>query len=93
MLVYSRRSSRIRNLEDHPMVALNFNSNTGGGAVATFTGTARVDVTQPPVPEHGEYLRKYRNDIARIGHTPESFAEAYPVPVVVTLATVRAWGN
>lgn len=93
MLIYSRRSSRVRNLLGNASVALNFNSNAAGGAVATFTGTARIDDSHPRVTENVAYLEKYRDDIRRIGHTPESFAEAYPVPVVVALATVRAWGN
>ncbi len=93
ILVYSRRSSRVRNLTENPRVALNFNSNDSGGAVATFTGTAEIDETRSPVPENPDYLEKYAADITRIGHTPSSFAEAYPVPVVVTLETIRAWGN
>lgn len=92
-LIYSRRSSRVRNLAHNPRVALNFNSNGRGGAVVTFTGTAVVDDTRPPVAENRDYLEKYASAIARIGHTPASFTDAYPVPLVVTPATLRAWGN
>lgn len=93
LLIYSRQSSRIRNVADNPNVALNFNSNAQGGAVVTITGIAVVDESQPPVTENENYLEKYGSDITRIGHTPSSFADAYPIPMIVTLATVRAWGN
>lgn len=93
LLVYSRDSARVRNVAANPRVALNFNNNRTGGAVATFTALATRNDRVPPVFAHADYLAKYADDIARIGHTPESFSEAYPVPIEVAPTSVRAWGN
>ncbi len=93
VLVYSRESSRVRNLTTADRVAFNFNSNERGGAVATFTGAARIDRTVASAAENPAYVEKYEVEISRIGHTPESFSEAYPVPIVIELESVRAWGN
>ena len=93
MLIYSRESSRVRNLEENPRVSLNFNSNDRGGAVATFTADAAIDRTRAPAFQNEAYVAKYAAHIPRIGKTPESFSEAYPVPIVARLRSMRAWGN
>ena len=36
-----------------------------------------------------DYVAKYREHIARIGMTPETFAQAYEVPVRIQLTRVR----
>ena len=36
-----------------------------------------------------EYLEKYRDQIARIGMTPETFAQRYSVPVRIRLTRLR----
>ena len=36
-----------------------------------------------------DYIAKYSDHIARIGRTPETFAQAYEVPVRIRLTRVR----
>lgn len=91
LIVYSLPSQRVRNIGGGQKVALNFNSH-GGGGVATFTGTARVDPDLPRCDEHKAYQEKYRDQIEqRLRMTPEAFADRYSVGIRVTLTGVRAW--
>ena len=43
----------------------------------------------PPASEDADYLAKYSDHIARIGRTPETFAQAYEVPVQIELTRLR----
>ncbi len=70
-------TARVPNLETNPRVSLNLDSNAGADVV-TVEGVARV-VDGPPSTEDAAYQEKYRDGIRDIGHTPESFAERYPV--------------
>ena len=55
-----------------------------------LSGTAAIDASAGPAPTvPAAYLEKYRADIERIGHTPESFAESYPLPVRISLTRLR----
>jgi PPOX class probable F420-dependent enzyme len=72
-------TARLANIAANPRVSLNLDSNAGADVV-TVEGIARV-VDAPTSLDHDDYQRKYRKGIARIGHTPESFAERYPVPI------------
>lgn len=87
--MYSRRSPRVRNIEAHPQVSLNFAGDGGGGDVVVLSGTATADPDMPPAYEDAEYVAKYSDHIARIGRTPETFAQAYEVPVRIQLTRVR----
>jgi hypothetical protein len=43
----------------------------------------------PPADQDHDYLAKYDEQIARIGLTPETFAERYSVPVRIELVRLR----
>ncbi len=91
LVIYSLPSLRAENIGSGSKVALNLNSQ-GGGAVATFTGQARVDDSIPPVHHNAAYLAKYRVNIEQhLGMTVEAFAGKYHVPIRVRLTGVRAW--
>jgi PPOX class probable F420-dependent enzyme len=87
--MFSRDSARVRNLEANPNVSLNFAGNGRGGDIVVLSGRATVDRDAPPANRVGAYVAKYADQIERIGHTPESFAEAYPVPVRIALTKLR----
>ena len=89
VLMYSRESPRVRNLEANPRVSLNFGGDGRGGDIVVLSGRAAVDESTPPANELGAYVAKYADHIRRIGHTPESFAEAYSVPVRIELTKLR----
>jgi PPOX class probable F420-dependent enzyme len=89
-LVYSRPDTpKLRNIGARPLVALNFDGDRAGGDIIVLTGRAEIDPSAPPADQHPAYLAKYRNGIAGIGMTPESFAAAYSVALRVTPTSVR----
>lgn len=82
-LVYSLDgTARTANLAANSQVSLNLDSNAGAD-VLVVEGTARI-VDGPSSLEHADYQAKYHDGILRIGHTPESFAARYPVPIRIT---------
>ena len=90
MLIYSRPNTpKLRNIERHGAVALNFNTNSDGGDVVVFTGTARLDPQAPPSDQVAAYQAKYTTGIANIGLKPATFALAYSAALRVTITRVR----
>ena len=90
ILIYSRPDTpKLRNIERTPRAALNLDGDGHGGDIVVLTGEAHVDRDAPAAQDYPEYLEKYRQGIARIGMTPEQFAEAYSVPVRMTPTKLR----
>jgi PPOX class probable F420-dependent enzyme len=87
--VYSRPGARVRNLERNPHLSLNFAGNGRGGDIVVLSGTAMLDRDGPGADQDAGYLAKYDEDIARIGHTPATFAQHYSVPVRIRLERLR----
>ncbi len=89
VVVYSQPGARVRNLESNPHVTLNFAGDGQGGDIVVLSGTATLDREGPGADRDAGYVAKYDEHIARIGHTPESFAERYSVPVRIRLERLR----
>jgi PPOX class probable F420-dependent enzyme len=89
VLMYSMPSARIANLKDNPRVTLNFGGDGRGGDIVVFSGTATVDREQTSADANQAYLHKYSEGMARLGSTPEAFAQRYSDPVRITLTKVR----
>ena len=87
VLMFSQEGARERNLRANPNVTLNFAGNGRGGDIVVLSGTATTG--GPPANEVGAYVQKYKDHIQRIGHTPESFAAKYSVPVRIELTRLR----
>jgi PPOX class probable F420-dependent enzyme len=79
-LVYSVPGKKVRELEAHPRVHLNFNSTRTGGDIVRFEGTAEV-VPGPAADRHPEYVRKYREQMQRLAMSPAEFAAEYSVAI------------
>lgn len=89
-LIYSRPGTyKIEHIARSPHVALNFDSDGSGGDIVVFTGRAALAPDAPPADAVAAYVDKYRERMAEIGHTPESFAQAYSVAITVTPDEVR----
>jgi PPOX class probable F420-dependent enzyme len=89
-LIYSRPDTpKLRHIEANPNVSLNFDSDGTGGNIVQLDGEARIDSDAPPATGVAAFVEKYRQDIARIGMTPDSFAAAYSVPVRVAPGRLR----
>ena len=84
ILIYSQPNThKLRHIERNPRVALNFDSDGRGGDIVVITGTAEVDERAPRADKLPPYVDKYREAIKRIGHSAESMAEEYSVPIRV----------
>jgi PPOX class probable F420-dependent enzyme len=87
--MHSRRSARVRNIEANPHVSLSFSGDGRGGDIVVLSGRATAGGGLPPADQDPEYLEKYRDHIARIGMTPETFVQTYEVPVRIQLTRLR----
>ena len=87
VVMFSQEGARTRNLAANPNVTLNFAGDGRGGDIVVLSGAATIG--GPPANEVGAYIQKYEDHIARIGHTPESFAAKYSVPVRIELTKLR----
>ena len=88
IVMFSRDGARVRNLEANPKLSLNFAGDGRGGDIVVLSGNATVD-RDGRANEAGAYIEKYADHIQRIGHTPETFADAYPVRVRIALTKLR----
>jgi PPOX class probable F420-dependent enzyme len=90
-VIYSLASTpRTRNIATNPKVCLNLNSTPTGGEVVIIEGTAEVVPDGPPAAEDEAYVAKYRELMADMGMTPESFSGDYPVRIRITATRLRA---
>lgn len=88
-LLYSRDNQKIRNLAGNPKVSLHLEGDGRGGDIVVVEGTAAITPDEPPAHQVPAYLAKYAERIALNGWSPESFADDYSVPVVVTPVRLR----
>jgi PPOX class probable F420-dependent enzyme len=89
VVMYSQPGARVRNIEANPHVTLNFPGDGRGGDIVVLSGDARTDRDATSAAIDANYLSKYHEHIARIGMTPETFAERYSVPVAIKLERLR----
>jgi PPOX class probable F420-dependent enzyme len=90
VLLYSMaKAPKLRHIQANPRVALHFDGDSDGGDIVILTGEARVSGNDPPANNMPAYFQKYRDGIGEIGMNPESFAQAYSVPVRITPTKVR----
>jgi hypothetical protein len=59
--------------------------------VVRVEGTARIVEDAPPANEIGQYVEKYRENMARIGFEPDGFAQAYSVAIRVEPTRWQVW--
>jgi PPOX class probable F420-dependent enzyme len=87
--VYSQPGARVRNIGSNPHVTLNFPGDGRGGDIVVLSGSASLGGDAQPAHGDASYVEKYADDIARIGHTPETFARRYSEPVRIRLERLR----
>jgi PPOX class probable F420-dependent enzyme len=80
---------RVRNMRANPRVAVNLNSDAGGGDIVTFEGEARIEGTELPPGTAAAYRAKYQAEIDGFGWTWESFRRDYPAVVRIRPTRVR----
>ena len=85
VLMFSRESPRVRNIEANPRISLNFDGDGGGGDIVVVTGTATVERDAEPAYRVPEYVEKYGWGFESLRMTPEEFSQEYSVPVRILL--------
>jgi len=84
-------AAKLRHITRNPRVALNFNTDEGGGDVGVLIGEARLLEGAPPATRLEAYMKKYAAGIQDIGLTPESMQAEYPVVILVTPTALRGF--
>ncbi len=88
-LIYtSPNSQKVTNLEANAKVALSW-SNEDAETYVVVMGEVRIDKSTPPANQNAPFLQKYRDGIAEIGMTPNSYVETFSLPLRVTPLHVR----
>src|SRR5690242_11039871 len=91
-LIYSQPSARkVDNIRRQPQVSLHLNSDPEADQAVVFEAAARLADDEPPADQQPDYLEKYRDGIAGIDMTPESFAADYAQPIRAIPTRARAW--
>ena len=92
-LIYSQPHARkTQHLLEHPKVALHFNADsTGDNDVLVFIGTAQMDPAAPSANQVQAYIRKYRDGLAALKMTPESFSQDYSTAIRIIPTSFRGW--
>jgi PPOX class probable F420-dependent enzyme len=91
VLVFSKESTRTKNIAGNPRVTLNFRGDRLGGDIVVLTGEARIDPSAPPAHETPAYAAKYAEHIAGLKRTAEEFATEYHVAIRITLTHLRGF--
>lgn len=91
ILLYSRPEKRkLANMKANPNVSLNLDSDGIDADIVVCWGEMRVS-DDPPSNEVVEYLEKYRERIAALDWTPESFAADFSVPLRIDVSRIHGW--
>lgn len=91
LYLYSKRSPRIRNIQQNPRVSFNLDGNRMGGRVLVLEGTAHMDESAPPADQNPKYLEKYGPVMEERNWAPDWFADRYPVFIRVEPTRFRYW--
>jgi PPOX class probable F420-dependent enzyme len=91
-LIYTQPgSAKLGYIARSPRASINLNSDEEGGEVAIFTGELQTVSGEPAAINNQNYLEKYRQGIADIRMTPESFSQSYSTALVLYPEKIRAW--
>ncbi|HJX67584.1 MAG TPA: TIGR03667 family PPOX class F420-dependent oxidoreductase [Candidatus Limnocylindrales bacterium] len=92
ILFYSKPATRkLRNIEAHPQVSFNLNSDAHADHVLVIEGIAAVDAAAPPSDVHPAYAAKYHAPLAHWEMDEAETAREFSVPVRITPVRIRAW--
>ena len=88
VIIYSQPTSyKVQNIARNSKVSLHFQTDEEGGDVVVLTGEASLD--EDPPAHDSRYIEKYREEIPKIGLTPQSLAASYSVLIRVEINKLR----
>jgi PPOX class probable F420-dependent enzyme len=90
VLIFSQsEGAKVRHITRNSRVALNFNTDSDGGAVGVLIGEAQI-LREPVEPKRMKvYLSKYEQGIKSLGMTLEAMTQSYPIAICVTSHSIR----
>jgi PPOX class probable F420-dependent enzyme len=80
---------KLRSIAANPRVSLVLDVSDVGRNIVRIEGTLRQADDRPPANEDPGYLAKYIERMAALFGTPESFAEQFSVPLILTPSKLR----
>jgi len=84
-------AARVRHLRTNQQVALHFEGDRQGGDIVVLSATGALRPDVPAADTDQDYLAKYAQRITRIGHTPQTFAQSYAMPIMLTIKRLRGF--
>ena len=84
-------AAKVRHITRNPRVALNFNTDAGGGEVGVLIGEARLLQGSLDPARRQAYIEKYAQGIKSLGATPESMLAEYRTVLLVTPQSLRGF--
>jgi PPOX class probable F420-dependent enzyme len=92
ILINSQRNkAKLRNIADHPQVAVNFNATHSGGDVGVISGTAEIVDETISGEARAAYDAKYAEQIAGLGMTTDQFHADYSVLIRIIPRKLRGF--
>jgi PPOX class probable F420-dependent enzyme len=90
VLIYSQpNAAKVAHIRRHPKVALHFNADKWGSDETVVVLTGKATLEPPQDPQLQAYVKKYKEDMAELGMTPEQFAGSYSIPIRVKITAAR----
>jgi PPOX class probable F420-dependent enzyme len=88
--IYSKDPSvRVQNIRSNDRITLHLEGDGRGGAIVVLNGSAALVPDAPAANDHAGFVAKYRPLLDQYGWSPEWFAEHYPMPIRMTVSSVR----
>jgi PPOX class probable F420-dependent enzyme len=92
ILIFSEKDkAKLCHIARNPRVAVNFNTDEDGGAVAVLIGDGKILHDRPEPNRVKAYIRKYTEDIEDLDMTVAEFSEAYAIPILITPQSMRGF--
>jgi PPOX class probable F420-dependent enzyme len=92
ILFYSKPATpKLRNIEAHPQVSFNLNSDPFADHALVIEGIAAVDAAAMHSDVHPDYAAKYHAPLAHWEMDEAQTAREFSVPVRITPVRIRAW--
>jgi PPOX class probable F420-dependent enzyme len=91
LILSQPEAAKIRHVRRSPRVALNFNTDAGGGQVGVLTGEARISSAPIEAGRWQAYVDKYAAGIKSLGMTPETMRGEYAAALLITPTALRGF--
>lgn len=92
LVLYSRpNATRLTNLATNDHVAFNLRGDRRGDTIVTLEGTAAPQPAAPTPLGVLAYMRKYGDEMVRLGWTHDRYDNEFPVAIRIVVTRVRAW--